>query len=164
MMGSSKPYALAILLSLCGLASFAQVPQGYEQLSKAEFRYFGLKLYDARLFTDQGNAFDWNNDFALEITYARRFTQNSLVRSTMDEIQRVGRKSPNTEVWNKCFRTVQKGHKYLATTQGADQIEFALNGKKTCSLKYPDIARSFMGIFLGQDTRSARFTQALRGE
>lgn len=156
-------YVLAGLICFVPFASGAQVPKGFQQLGEAEFRYFGLKLYDARLFTKDGGAFDWTQDFALEIIYARRFSQKALVKSTMDEIARAGRNSPKAEAWNTCFRTVQKEHKYIAVTQGADQVDFFLNGQQVCGLKHTGIARSFMGIFLSENTRSAKFTRALRG-
>lgn len=163
MMRLAFSYVLAGLLCHVALPAWAQVPKGFENFSEAEFRYFGLKLYDAQLFTKDGAAFDWNQDFALEITYARRFSQTALVNSTMEEIARAGRNSPKAEAWFACFRTVRKGHKYLAVTQGADQVDFFLNGQMVCGLKHAGIARSFMGIFLGKNTRSAKFTRALRG-
>lgn len=162
-MQQARSYVLGLVLAVLPLTTQAQVPTGLEQRGEAEFRVFGLKLYDARLYTKDGAAFDWSRDFALEITYARRFSQDALVKSTMDEIKRIGRQSPDAMAWNGCFRSVNKGHRYLAITKGEDQVDFILNGAKMCSLNHRSVARSFMEIFLGDNTRSAKFTQALRG-
>lgn len=158
-----QTYAVAVLLSLMPLAAKAELPGEFEPRGEAAFRFLGMKLYDARLYTENGAAFDWKRDFALEITYAQRFSRDALVKSTMDEIARLGRDAPDAEVWKSCFRSVSKGHQFLAVTQGANRLDFILNGRKVCSLNYSDIARSFMEIFLGENTRSASFTRALRG-
>ena len=55
------------------------------------------------------------------------------------------------------------GLRIYATFPSGDIAAFDLNGRKLCSLNYSDIARSFMEIFLGENTRSASFTRALRG-
>ena len=162
-MRQAKSYLLVLLLCLPPQALFAQVPRGLAVKGEAEFRYFGLKFYDARLYTKNGASFVWDHDFALEISYARRFSQKALVNSTMTEIERMGRNSPDAATWNDCFRSVQRGHRYLAVSKGPDQLEFWLNGQKTCDLKHAGITRSFMGIFLGENTRSASFTRQLKG-
>ena len=52
----------------------------------------------------------------------------------------------------------------LAIAQGPNNVSFWRNGSKTCTLTNPGITRSFMSIFLGNNTRSASFTQQLKGQ
>ena len=40
---------------------------------------------------------------------------------------------------------------------------FWRNGRKTCTLTHPGVKKSFMSIFLGNNTRSASFTRQLKG-
>ncbi len=142
----------------------AQVPKNMKQRGQAVFSVLGLKLYDARLFTPGGGAFEEDDESAIEITYARRFSKNAIVNLTMEEIVRVGRSSPSATVWRDCFQTVQRGDRYVVVSEGVDRINFSLNGQKTCTLEYPDIKSSFMGIFIGENTLSRTFTKALLGE
>ncbi|WP_170571282.1 hypothetical protein [Ruegeria atlantica] len=130
----------------------------------ATFRYLGFPLYDAQLFTSGGAAFNWSQDFGLELTYRRNLTQKALVNSTLDEMARIGRPAPVRDQLQTCFKAVNKGDRYLAVSDGPDAVSFWLNGRKTCTMTYPGIKRSFMSVFLGENTRSAAFTQKLRGQ
>lgn len=131
---------------------------------EATFRYLGFALYDARLYTRSGARFDWNTDFALELTYRRNLTERDLVEGTLQELERTGGALPLRDQLGKCFSDVKKGDSYTAVSKGPDSLSFWLNGKRTCTLAYPGIKDRFMGIFLGENTRSRRFTSLLRGE
>ena len=134
-----------------------------ELRGKAVFRFVGLPVYEARLFTDSGTPLDWSRDFGLELVYKRSLSKEALVGSTMDELARIGHPLPVRDQLSRCFDKVGKGDRYLAVTQGQDRIGFWRNGAKVCTLRYPKIARHFMSIFLGDNTRSASFTRRLRG-
>ena len=45
------------------------------------FRWFGLPLYTARLFTPGGQAPDWRNPLGLQLIYARSISRDSSCRS-----------------------------------------------------------------------------------
>lgn len=131
---------------------------------EATFRFLGLPLYRARLFTPAGARFDWTQDFALELTYLRNLTQRDLVESTLQEFARIGPALPLSNQLAACFVDVRKGDRYTAVSQGPDRLIFWMNNTQTCTLAYPGIKGRFMGIFLGDNTRSRRFTSLLRGE
>lgn len=158
------------LLSLClltpgGLAASSGLNEldNPQLRGAATFRYLGLPLYDAQLFTPGGAAFSWNQDFGLQLQYRRNVSQKALVNSTLDEMQRIGRAAPVRDQLQVCFKAVKKGDRYLAVSEGPNMVSFWLNGRKTCTMSYPGIKRSFMSVFLGENTRSAAFTQRLRG-
>jgi hypothetical protein len=130
----------------------------------ATFRYLGFPLYDAQLFTPGGAPFTWNQDFGLQLKYRRNVTQKALINSTLDEMARIGRAAPVRDQLQTCFKAVNKGDQYLAVSEGPNKVSFWLNGRKTCTMSYPGIKRSFMSVFLGENTRSAAFTQKLRGQ
>ncbi len=129
----------------------------------ATYRYLGFPLYDAQLFTQGGAPLNWNQDFGLELRYRRNVTKKALINSTLDEMQRIGRAAPVRDQLEVCFNAVSKGDRYLAISQGPNKVGFWLNGRMVCTMSYPGITRSFMSIFLGENTRSAAFTRALRG-
>ncbi len=130
----------------------------------ATFRFLGLAMYDARLYTPGGAPFNWSQDFGLELTYRRNIKKKAIVESTLEEMSRQGNPLPIGPELNKCFKGVSNGDKYMAISQGPDQVAFWRNGQKACTIKYPGIKRAFMSVFLGNNTRSASFTRQLKGQ
>ncbi|WP_299661805.1 hypothetical protein [uncultured Ruegeria sp.] len=159
--------ALASLMLLLpgGLAAspVLGVLNNAELRGTATFRYLGFPIYDAQLFTQGAAPLNWKQDFGLELRYRRNLSKKALVNSTLDEMRRIGRAAPVRAQLEVCFDAVSKGDRYVAISQGPDKVGFWLNGQKVCTMSYPGIKRSFMSIFLGENTRSAAFTQALRG-
>ncbi|NOD76211.1 MULTISPECIES: hypothetical protein [unclassified Ruegeria] len=129
----------------------------------ATFRYLGLPIYDAKLYTPGGAPFSWSEDIGLQLTYRKNFKKKALVNSTLDEMERIGRSAPVRNQLDQCFKAVTKGDSFLAVSDGPNKVSFWLNGQKTCTMSYPGIKRSFMSVFLGDNTRSASFTQKLQG-
>ena len=136
---------------------------GAEVRGTATLRFLGLPLYQARLFTVGGAALDWNQDFGIELTYLRNLTQYDLVEATLREFKRTGSALPLEAQLNTCFDAVNKGDRYLAVSNGADKVGFWRNGIRTCTLTHPQIKTRFMGIFVGDNTRSRSFTRKLTG-
>ncbi|MGB7316660.1 MAG: hypothetical protein WBC85_01705, partial [Planktotalea sp.] len=124
----------------------------------------GVQLYDARLFTKGGAALNWSQDFALELTYKRKLSQNDLVEGTLREMKRLGKPLPARAQLQACYQGVNPGDRYLAVSRGADQLDFWRSGRKSCTLRQSDIKTGFMTIFLSEKSRSPRFTRALLGQ
>ncbi|WP_240336838.1 hypothetical protein [Tropicibacter sp. Alg240-R139] len=135
-----------------------------ELRGKAIFRFVGLPIYEARLFTIDGAPLDWSRDFGIELEYLRKVGKKDLVGSTMDEFARNGPPPPVQDQLARCFDDVSKGDRYLAITQGRNQVGFWRNGVPVCTLRHPQISQRFMSIFVGNNTRSASFTRRLKGE
>ena len=135
-----------------------------QQRGAATFRFVGFPLYEARLFTQSGAPLDWSKDFGLELIYLRGLTQYDLVEGTMREMKRIGAALPVRAQFERCYKDVRKGDRYLAVSQGPNKFGFWLNGKQTCTLSHPKIKTRFMAIFLGDNSRSKSFTRKLKGE
>ncbi|MEX0277864.1 MAG: hypothetical protein AB3N19_10125 [Ruegeria sp.] len=133
-------------------------------LGSATFRYLGLPIYDAKLYTPGGTQFSWSEDFGLQLTYRKNLKQKALVESTLDEIKRQGNQAPTQAQLEQCFKAVSKGDSYLAISEGPNKVGFWRNGVNTCTLSNPGIKQAFMSIFLGNNTRSASFTRQLKGQ
>ncbi len=140
------------------------VLQDAELRGAATFRFLGFPFYKARLFTQHGAPLDWSKDFGLELQYMRTLSEFDLVESTMRELARLGDAIPVRAQLETCFDDVIKGDRYTAVSMGQNRIAFWLNGKPTCTLTHPNIKSRFMGIFLGDNTRSKIFTRKLKGE
>ncbi|WP_120634778.1 hypothetical protein [Ruegeria sp. EL01] len=145
-------------------STVADVLNNAQLRGDATFRFLGLSVYDAKLYTPQGAPFNWSQDFGLLLRYRKNLKQKALVESTLEEMDRQGNGAPVQNQLEQCFQSVSKGDTYLAVSRGPDKVAFWRNGTKTCTLSYPGIKRAFMSIFLGNNTRSARFTRQLKGQ
>ena len=137
---------------------------GGELRGQATLRFLGFPLYQARLYTPGGQALDWREDLALELTYLRRLSKTDLVDATLREFNRTGAPLPVRDQLEKCYDGVGRGDRYLAVSNGPDEVLFWRNGQRMCALSYPGIKHRFMAIFVGDNTRSPAFTRKLRGE
>ncbi|WP_051927573.1 hypothetical protein [Ruegeria halocynthiae] len=175
---TTRPSLLRQIFDICGaaLVSFALLaPTGLaaspvtqtlpdaQPRGSATFRFLGVPVYDARLYTPKGAAFSWDEDFGLQLTYRKTLRQKALVESTLDEMARQGSPAPTQTQLKQCFQAVGKGDIYVAISRGPNRVGFWRNGQKTCTLSYPGAKRAFMSIFLGADARSASFARQLKG-
>ena len=157
-------FALLVIPSAGVSASVAKALPGAELRGQATFRYLGFQLYDARLFTKNAAPLNWSEDFGLELTYKRKLTQYDMVEATLREMKRVGPSLPIRTDLERCYKGVSPGDRYLAVSEGPDTLRFWYNGSAICTLRHPGIKTRFMSIFLGENTRSTRFTRALKGQ
>ncbi|WP_204112741.1 hypothetical protein [Shimia biformata] len=130
-------------------------------------RWLGLPVYRATLYA-QENRFDWNSRFALELTYVRGFDRDTLVWSTMQELERMeGRSGDHAAIrasLSGCFRTVESGDRFLAYAETPDRVSLWFNGTKTCQMSHASISQRFLGIWLSDQSRMASVSRKLRGQ
>lgn len=153
---------LALPLQTHAMTAATTLP-GAELRGQATFRFLGLPLYEARLYTPGGEPLDWQKDLALELTYLRRITEADLIESTLQEFSRTGAPLPVKDQLSQCFDEVGQGDRYLAVSNGPDQIMFWRNERQMCALSHPQIKQRFLTIFLGDNSRSRSFTRKLQG-
>ncbi|MDE4173396.1 chalcone isomerase family protein [Phaeobacter sp. PT47_59] len=138
------------------------------ELGSATLRWLGLAVYRARLHTDGANRFDWNRPLALEIEYFRSITRADLTQSTRSELQRIEGTRPDLEALTRkldgCFRDVDKGDVFTAVSVRPDSMELYLNGERTCAIRHEGLRKRFLGIWLSENSRSARLSAELRGQ
>ena len=158
---------LSLLLLALPLQAYGtpvgQALPGAELRGQATFRFLGLPLYQARLYTPGGQPLDWQKELALELTYLRKIPEADLIESTLQEFSRTGAPLPVKDQLSRCFDDVGKGDRYLAVSNGPDEIMFWRNERQMCALTHPQIKQRFMTIFLGDNTRSQSFTRKLQG-
>ncbi|UYV38059.1 hypothetical protein N4R57_02845 [Rhodobacteraceae bacterium D3-12] len=164
MLKIALPLALLIAPAVSQASPVDTALSGAELRGAATFRWVGLPIYEARLYTKSGARLDWGKDFGLELKYLRNLTKFDLVEGTMRELERTGTALPLRAQLERCFDNVRKGDRYVAVSDGQDKLRFWRNGRRMCTLAYPQIKTRFMAIFLGDDTRSKSFTRRLRGE
>ena len=137
-------------------------------LGAATMRFVGIQLYDARLYTPGGAAFDWAAPMALQLDYKRNFSRAELTAATVREMRRMEGARPDHssigQMVDACFRDVGPGDQFVAVGSSDDEVSLWFNGTRTCTLAHAGIKQRFMGIWLSERSRSPHQSQRLRGE
>lgn len=131
-------------------------------------RYWGFKLFNAELWTSKPGKFSFDQEFALTLSYLYPFSKELLARSSVEEIARVEGSSPekhaNLEKQLKnCLVDVDKGTRITGVAESASKVALYVNGRKSCTMSYPNLRERFFGIWLAPTSRDARGAKRLRG-
>ena len=130
--------------------------------------YFGISLYRGTLYTPDTEPFDIEGTYALTLTYLRSFKEKTLIKSTINEINRIEALTVENEkvlidLLSNCFVDVSSGDRITALANSKDNIIFFHNGKQQCNLEMIDIRKSFFSIWLGNNTRDVQGSLRLQG-
>ncbi|ATB67841.1 chalcone isomerase family protein [Pseudomonas mosselii] len=140
-----------------------------QQLGSGDFTWFGLRLYCARLWTE-GPRHDWNQPFALELTYHRSLSRDTLVQASLEEMRRLGagRVTPQQlDAWAKvlqeAFVDVRPGMRITGLYLPGQGGRFYVDDQPTRTLADPAFARAFFAIWLDPRARDAQLRLQLLG-
>ncbi|AUQ59517.1 chalcone isomerase family protein [Phaeobacter inhibens] len=163
-------FALGLAVLLSSFSTPATADTGLKspiKLGEVTFRWFGLPLYDASLFAEGQERFDWQTPMALKLSYRRGFTRMQLTKATAAELTRLeGPRADQDRLLAKlerCFRDVAAGDSFVATTRDPNQVALYLNGRQTCDVRHAEARKRFLNIWLSPNSRSARLSSQLRG-
>lgn len=139
-------------------------------LGRKRFTVFGFAVYDASLWVEPGfNARDYaRHGFALDLLYQRDFSNVSITRRSIDEMER---QAPLTDerrqTWQTWLRTafpdVRKGDRITGIHPPQGGVIFLTNGRQTGRIDDPEFGRLFFGIWLASNTSEPALRQALLG-
>lgn len=134
---------------------------------EGRMRWFGLLLYDARLWVD-GPAWSWDVPFALDLDYARDFSGARIAQASADEIKRIGLADGTKlagwkDAMTRAFPDVRKGEHIVGLYRPGQGVEFFHQGRSTGPIRDPEFARAFFSIWLDAKTREPRLRAALLG-
>lgn len=124
------------------------------------YRWFGLKLYDARLWVGK-NGYQPNMPhaapLALELRYARSLDGDRIAKASIDEIRKLGRGSASQQAaWlaamQKLFPDVEDGDRITGIYQPEQGARFFLNDAPLGAIEDPEFSRSFFAIWLAETT------------
>jgi len=138
---------------------------------EGRLRYFGLHIYDARLWSPDSalRSDDWSQrDFALELQYARALVGRQIAERSLDEIRRAGPVSTDVaarwlESMNSIFPDVRPGDRLTGLHARGERARFFLNGQPRGEIRDADFARRFFGIWLAPQTSQPQLRAALLG-
>ncbi|WP_051378812.1 hypothetical protein [Derxia gummosa] len=133
-------------------------------------RFFGLTVYDARLWAPPGfDPLRYDREpFALELAYARRLEGGAIAERSVAEMRRIGpfdeeRARRWLALMRDAFPDVTANDRLLGLHDGRGGVRFFHNGRPTASLDDADYARLFFGIWLAPATSAPTLRAALIG-
>jgi hypothetical protein len=131
-------------------------------------RFWGFRLFNAELWTSKPGKFSFDQQFALTLRYLYPFSREVLARSSVEEIARVEGGLPEKfakleSQLKKCLVDVDKGTRITGVAESSNKVAMYVNGRKSCTISYPNLREQFFGIWLSPTSRDARGAQRLRG-
>ncbi len=148
----------------------AAVPEA-SLLGKGNYSWFGLSLYQARLWTDKKNfsTTAWlASSFALELIYARKLYGERIAVASIDEIKKLGIGAPaQHDAWlaamKKIFPDVEEGMQLTGVYVPGQATRFYRDGLFIGEVSDPEFGPAFFGIWLHPKTSAPKLRAALLG-
>ena len=147
-----------------------QVARDFPNLRLAgegRLRWLGLNIYDATLWIS-GARWTGEQEFALDIRYARDIKSRRLVQTSADEMRRLGFGDERqlgkwVEELTRVIPDVKKGEHLTGVNRPGAGAQFYYQGKAIGSIADPELARAFFAIWLDARTREPDLRQSLIG-
>ncbi len=141
-------------------------------LGSGSFRWFGLKLYDVRLWVERRSfsVNDWMRmPLALELTYARTLYGARIAESSIDEMKKLGMVNAAQErAWldamKQIFPNVEEGTHLVGIYQPGQPTRFFRDGVAIGEVADPEFGLAFFAIWLHPRTSAPRLRAALLGK
>ena len=150
--------AAAVLLTALAVhaSPLPQLPE-YQAVGSGTLRYFGLRIYDATLWSPRG-VWSAGGPFALELRYARSFGGADIARRSIEEI-RSQRNYPEATLthWEQRLRAlfpdVNAGDRLIGVRVPGQGMAFYSGTRKLGQIDDEAFAVAFFDIWLHPSTR-----------
>lgn len=162
--------ALCLLaLAPPAMADWQAALPGARAVGSGEFTWFGLRLYSARTWSAVA-PLAWNRPFALELTYHRRLSRDTLVETSLDEMRRLQGPALSDATlarWaglmREAFVDVQPGMRITGLYLPGQGCRFYVDGQLRRQVEDDAFARAFFAIWLDPRARDPGLRQRLAG-
>ncbi len=146
------------------------IPQA-RLLGQAVLRWFGLRIYEARLWagmTGLDPARYEQAAFALDLLYARALEGAAIAQASHKEIARMGFGSPDQragwlDAMARIFPDVRPGDRITGVNRPERGVAFFRNDQPIGAIEEPGFARAFFAIWLDHRTQAPEVRAALLG-
>lgn len=146
----------------------AQALPGAALRGEGRLRFFGLHVYDARLWAPAPVSADtWDGSpLALELAYARTLYGSAIAERSLEEMRRQGEIAPvQGERWlaemSRLFPDVRDGDRITGLYRPGRGAAFFYNGQPRGEVADADFARRFFGIWLAPQTSEPALRERL---
>ncbi len=141
-------------------------------IGNGSFRWFGLKVYDARLWADKRSfsGEQWmNSPLALELTYARSLVGAKIAEASVDEMKKLGLGSTDQrrawlDAMKQVFPDVADGTRLTGIYQPGQPTRFLRDGETIGEIADPEFGAAFFAIWLHPKTTAPKLRAALLGK
>jgi hypothetical protein len=156
------------LVLLLALALAAAQAGAMSRLGEGTLRWFGLKVYEASLWTP-GGAPDFAQPLRLELRYARALRGAAIAARSDEEIARLGFGSARERAaWSaamqRLFPDVAPGDTLAGEHVPGFGARFWRNGASLGEVADPAFSRAFFSIWLDPRTSAPQLRAALLGQ
>jgi hypothetical protein len=135
------------------------------------YRWFGLKIYDAELWTSKEGVTPENlasTTYALDLRYARHLVGHKIADASIDEISKLGIGTPaKQQAWlasmTALFPDVEKDSRITGLHVPGQATRFYLNGAPLGVIADPEFGPAFFAIWLHPKTSEPALRRALLG-
>jgi len=168
----ARTAALALVLCCAPAAAStwrAELPHA-SAIGSGELRWFGLRIYQAALWSET-QPFDPSAPFALQLTYYRSISRERLVRTSMDEIRRLGTGPRDPALlahWEALLRgafvDVEEGDQLIGVNVPGHGMRLYDQRKLVADIADPRLAQAFFSIWLHEDSRDRDLRRQLLGQ
>ena len=129
-------------------------------------RFFGLKIYQAALFSEHKSGEIFNSKFFLRIKYFRDFKGKDIAKISFKEMHRLNLIAKEKEsVWlawmEENFPDIKKNDVLTGVYKPEEGIKLYHNETVVTNFKDKDFARSFFLIWLHENTSEPKLRQGL---
>jgi hypothetical protein len=136
---------------------------------QGSFRWFGLKIYDARLWVERTGfepAHPVSAKLVLDLGYARDLYGSRIAQSSIDEIRKLGFGTDlQQHMWlvkmTALFPNVQEGTHISGVYLPGAGARFYLDGNLLGEIDDPEFARAFFAIWLDKRTSATKLRSQL---
>jgi hypothetical protein len=132
-------------------------------------RWFGLKIYEARLWVDRDGLDPMRfarAPFALDLRYARALKGDAIARTSLEEMTRLGFGDPQRrDAWfaamRRIFPDVEDGDRLTGVNRPGGGVQFYRNDRNIGAVPDPDFAAAFFAIWLDPRTNAPELRDRL---
>lgn len=142
----------------------------WQEWGSGEMTWFGFALYRATLWVAGGRTGMVADDLpaaalALELDYRRDIPREQLVRTSLDEMRRLGADAASLQRWEpelrRVFPDVRAGERIVGVLLPGQGARFYHQDRARGAIGDPEFARRFFAIWLDPASRSPALRAAL---
>ncbi len=172
-MNKMKTFLLIVTLcisnsSLSQIKSSEHLLSGMSLVGSADFRYLFWKVYEAELYSENGD-FEFFNELplVLKLTYKRGFTASQLSNETRKQFLMLGLSEESIGNWieylQEIFVDVSPDDNFILYIDDEANSHFYFNSRYSGSVNNENFSRYFSAIWLARQDHYADFSAQLTG-
>ncbi|MDA7087791.1 chalcone isomerase family protein [Pseudomonas sp. SA3-5] len=142
-----------------------------ERKNQSVLRYLWVDVYAAALYAEPkvsaAQALDRQRSLRLELYYFRNILRSDVIEAAWTTLKRqhdqakLDRLRSDLDALHASFRDIKPGDRYALNYHADSGLSLERNGKTTFASSNPELARTYLGIWLAPDGLSDRLRSSL---